>query len=533
MGSPYHVTSFERPLVPLRQDRHGESAPLNGRIGGVFALGNEGRPVLVSFATLPNVGGGLIGVFVGPENQVLQGPAVAHYRWQQFHLLAGLAIGLSGLMALLVWVIRRQDRQTLWFGLCCLTWALRAQVLQVFSIPINALAFEQLNPLMMVLAATLIGASTLWSLSAMTRGKSMFLLLVSSVASLGYLVSIIVPTLALPYRTLSFATSFAMLCWMVWLLGSRLAQLPSVHAFWLSLGYSAVMIGASHDLAMIVGLLAPGWWTLLTPGFAVLLLCHLISGGLYLLENLHRAERANEALEHTIQTKTAQLEASYAQLRGSEREAARTQEREHLLREMHDGLGAQLMTALRGVERGAMPREQILQALQDSLDDLRLLMDSTDMGRELTGALVTWRSRWSPRLTALGLTMHWQLDEALESVAIPPDTVLQVMRILQEAAVNTVKHSQATAVRVSAVWVSGSDSLTGGEFQLTVQDNGVGLPPDNMPTHSGGTVRSGARGLVNMATRARKIRAELQVIARTTPERGTQVQLRLPIRLAS
>jgi signal transduction histidine kinase len=190
--------------------------------------------------------------------------------------------------------------------------------------------------------------------------------------------------------------------------------------------------------------------------------------------------------------------------------------REQLMRDMHDGLGAQLMSALRGVERGAMPREQVLQALQDSLDDLRLLMDSTDMGRELTGALAAWRSRWSPRLESLGIAMAWEVDHALDTLPLPPDTVLQIMRIVQEATVNTVKHAQAQHMILRAVLAQSPNQRT---LLIEIQDDGVGLFAQ--------AKRPGARGLLNMVSRAQQTGAQLSVTELSTPLHGTRVTLRL------
>jgi signal transduction histidine kinase len=66
-------------------------------------------------------------------------------------------------------------------------------------------------------------------------------------------------------------------------------------------------------------------------------------------------------------------------------------------------------------------------------------------------------------------------------LVLPPQLGLQdvglhsvVVRIVQEALANVCKHAQATMVLVSLS--AGSDVLT-----VTVQDNGVGIPPSRLP----------------------------------------------------
>ena len=235
--------------------------------------------------------------------------------------------------------------------------------------------------------------------------------------------------------------------------------------------------------------------------------------------------------------KNAALQASYAAVREAElqteRRQARTQERERLNREMHDGLGAQLITALRGVERGALSKDQVADALQQGLDELRLLMDASDLGRSLHGALLAWRNRWEDRLLAVGIVLEWQLDAALEHVELGSDTTLQIMRVLQEATTNVVKHADASVLHVSA-------SRQNDALVLEIADNGRGLPaplanvsnwvpgltPEPTP-QPGNSVYGKGRGLRNMRQRCDQMGATLQVTALTGPQRGTCVLLTL------
>lgn len=220
--------------------------------------------------------------------------------------------------------------------------------------------------------------------------------------------------------------------------------------------------------------------------------------------------------------KSTELEQSYHQLRRTELAGAlsnaRLHERERLLRDMHDGLGAHLMTALRGVERAALNRDQIAQSLQDGIDELRMLMDSADMGSDLSAALAAWRSRWDNRLGAVGVQLHWHVDEAIEGVSLDSDTLLQLMRILQEAATNVVKHSGARNLDLQSRLLRepGRTTLT-----ILARDDGRGLPAQS-------TQRS-QRGLNNMAHRAAQIHAGLDIANRSDGVRGCEVRVTLQL----
>lgn len=515
VGAPYTITSEAHPLQPVRADAWAPGQAYNGRIGGVFALPVRAQTVQVSLVTLPNVSGGLIEVVSGPQTLVLGGPAIPHERWQQFFQFAATAIGLAGLISLLIWTVRRGEIQLFWFGTLCVLWWARGHLLQLFAIPWNPYVFEQLNPFAIWATSLLVATSTFATLHCL-RGKRVAVLVLQAVGLVGGLAaSLALPSLAGQYRTLSFAFGFVTLIWLVVELIGQRRNLQGAHTAWLATGFLAVLVGASHDLLMILGVFQPGWWSLLTPGFTVMLFCHLVAVGLYLLNALKQAENSKAELERAVSVKSIELEQSYNLLRASERASARAQERARFNREIHDGVGAQLITALRGVERGAMSKEQVAQTLQEGLDELRLLMDAADLGRSLHRALAAWRNRWDARLQAIGLDLHWEVSHDLEQLELGSNATLQVMRVLQEAVTNSVKHAVAQNVTVRA-WL---DEAVERALVLDIADNGRGL--EATPSGTGG------RGLRHMAQRAETLGGTLTVTNASTG--GVLVRLRLPL----
>jgi signal transduction histidine kinase len=387
---------------------------------------------------------------------------------------------------------------------------------QLFTISFSPLTYESFNPWAIFLTCAGTSASAFYSLGVMSARRGWFMGILAGLVSAGFVLSNLLEAGGFLMRGIAFLSSFLLIFVVVGLMFMRRRQNnKSASIPLILLGYAVLLACALHDIGMVIGYVSPDHWSLNSLGFTAMLLAYTLSGSQYLVRSLNRAEQSNQELEGAIAAKSAQLETSFTLLRESERHTARTQEREHLLREMHDGLGAQLMTAMRGVERGTLAREQVLQALQDSLDDLRLLMDSTDMGRQLQGALATWRHRWNPRLDALGLQLAWHVDDDLDSALLSPDAVLQVMRILQEATVNVVKHAQAQQIQIHAGWVSADRA----GLRLTVTDDGLGHPAKSADSPTG-------RGLQNMAARAKLIGGSL--IVEATPSGGTVVQLTLP-----
>ena len=229
-----------------------------------------------------------------------------------------------------------------------------------------------------------------------------------------------------------------------------------------------------------------------------------------------RIRLLNRELEQRVRERTAQLEHTHARMRALERSAAIAEERDRLMRDMHDGVGSQLMTTLDAVERGHLDPTGVGALLRECIDDLRLVIDSLEpSGQSLQIALANLRYRLEPRLQAAGMTLGWEVDDT--PVAPAPGQVLQIMRIVQEALANALRHARASELRLRL-------QVHGGALCIEVSDNGRGLslpanpPPGAAPPHA-------QRGLRNMRLRAHHLGGELRVHA---TEQGTQVELRVP-----
>jgi signal transduction histidine kinase len=230
---------------------------------------------------------------------------------------------------------------------------------------------------------------------------------------------------------------------------------------------------------------------------------------------LGEAETARAELETRVREREQLLKRNYERLRESERMQAQASERARIMQDMHDGLGSQLLSSLMLVERGALGQEQIAQLLRESIDDMRLAIDamaSEDAG--LLSALGNLRFRMEPRLRAAGIELAWDARGLPEEIDTNPDAVLPILRIVQEALTNALKHSRARQLQVVLALDHGGDAQW---LTIRVTDNGRGITEE----------RIGGRGLLNMRSRAQRIGAQLKL--ETVPGAGTMVMLRYRI----
>ena len=274
----------------------------------------------------------------------------------------------------------------------------------------------------------------------------------------------------------------------------------------------ALEIGfAAHDIAFFAGLIPFESIFLMPYGAAF---GSLISGGVLVnrfVRHLNDYEALNVELESRVMQKHAELKANYQRMQVLERESAIVEERQRIMRDMHDGLGSQLISTLSLVEHGDLDRGRVVAILRECLDDLRLTVDSLESAEnDLLTVLGNFRYRLEPRLRAQHIQLDWRVSDLPKLACLTPRNVLHILRVLQEAFTNIVKHAHAHSVRVE----TGVDEQH--DVFMRVCDDGIGMV-DSAARHG--------HGLANMRRRIEAIGGRFDI---STSGGGTTVSVMLP-----
>ena len=175
---------------------------------------------------------------------------------------------------------------------------------------------------------------------------------------------------------------------------------------------------------------------------------------------------------------------------------SRVEERNRLLEDIHDGFGSQLISARLMIEHEELSQSQTVELLGDCLGDLRLVVDllSGD-DNDLATILINYRHRLSYRMSNMPAKLIWAINLD-SSPMVSERTALQILRIVQEAITNALKHANP-----NSIWITIS-CLKNETLTISICDDGIGLPEPLKKN----------RGLINMEKRAKDIGATLEVL---------------------
>jgi signal transduction histidine kinase len=272
-----------------------------------------------------------------------------------------------------------------------------------------------------------------------------------------------------------------------------------------------VLIGA-HDLAVLAGWAWPEHFFLMPFATLAVMLSFLHAVQRRYVGAVEQVQAENSQLQEDLDEQVSVLQAQNAQLREAERQQALLLERQRIMADMHDGLGSSLLSALVAMEQGSMSHEQCVQVLRECVDDLRLVIDSLEpVGHDLVSLLATMRYRLGKRLQMGGLKLEWDVQDLPPLAWLEPPDALHVLRLMQEALNNVLKHASASRVRMVT-------RHHGSYVEIRVEDDGAGFDLQ--------TIQHG-RGLKSQIKRAQRLGGKLRIDS--SPGMGTRLSLRLPV----
>ena len=246
---------------------------------------------------------------------------------------------------------------------------------------------------------------------------------------------------------------------------------------------------------------------------------------------------AKNELEQRVRERTHALETALHQVRdlAARTDAVREEERTRIAREVHDELGSLLVALKMDVnwmdkrlseqarrrpedaegmrERMRCKCQNMSQLIERAVDNVGRII--TDLRPSILDHQGLWAAlEWQAQefVASAELSLDWRVD--VDDAPEPPEALaIAVFRIFQEMLSNVGRHARA---RRLAVHIRHHDGL----LQLSVQDDGVGAPPQAFEA-------ADAYGVMGMRERARHFGGDIRI--HSSPGCGTHMELSIAL----
>lgn len=285
--------------------------------------------------------------------------------------------------------------------------------------------------------------------------------------------------------------------------------------------FAAVLVTTAIGFAALLRELATQWnWVEVRPvsvaEWVLPALLVYIGARLFLMyakamrETIADRNRLSEQLRRTaeeIESRVEQLTAQRVeQLTALRVEQFTVLERRRIASDLHDDLGAKLLTIVHTSDGARVP-----QLAREALDEMRLAVRGL-AGKpvQLENALADWRAEIMARLEQAGINAFWSHPEAGLSQTLSSRVFMQVTRILREAVSNVIGHSAASSCEIRC-------RVSATSLRILVRDDGRGLSAD---------LRHGL-GMTTMKRRAKQV--DGQCLVESRPGAGVVISLTVPL----
>ena len=450
---------------------------------------------------------------IGPET-LLRAEYERAYFWRiTLNQIATLLITAVSLLMLSLWLRRRKDMAYGYLALSAMVWSLQSSNLFVLQPPVATAQWEIFVNASFQIFSALLLLSMLRFVGLHWRPLNLALGLSCVVSPLA--MACVAPHHFLQLTAMAHMFTLAATLVVLGMLTWSAVRRANTDARLLLVVLCAIVLFALHD------------WLLHSKHILPEMLLRWVPGDLYLLQYsapfiflaigwimtvrfvrvLNEFEALSQELDQRVQAKSAQLEASFARLKQLERERAAQEERERIHSDLHDDVGAKLLTL---VYRASTPEHADL--ARAALQELRDVVSSPIAhDQALEHALGDWRSECEQRLGSADMGLEWEQDVQVEQLRLGPQQGINLGRILREAISNAIRHAHASKVQVQL-------RLEGTVLHLHIIDNGNATAQV--------LLRQG-RGTRNMQARAQAMGGQFERSAGTPT--GCHVHVSLPL----
>lgn len=398
----------------------------------------------------------------GVMSPVILGTAKSLQPWYSISLFVQITLVKLSLMALLfigslslfVWLRTRQSQWWL-MSIMSAAWALPLLYIVVPVLPVG-----EFTALRVIHWGVVTGATSLLAFTAVfhLHSRDPRLRLLGLIPLLhGVLISLVPDRLVV-----DIGNGGQLLCQLLFVvLVVKLLRAPqrlTGQTLSIAIGLIVMLLAALHDVTLIAGSSPERWrWDtpvsyITQPIMLIILAWHGIRAFLSAAVSL---ARVNAQLQERVAASERRIRQVYADQEKLEREIRIDAERELVYRDLHDDLGARLLSLVYQSAKG--PAQDLARtALQDLRDIVSRVMATE---QSFAAVLADCMSEQLTRANALQKSLDWDLDAALDDIPCDSRQMLGVRLLLRELVGSCLRSPGLRALQADCEWDSAAVSL--------------------------------------------------------------------------
>jgi len=378
--------------------------------------------------------------------------AASHFVQITLVKISLMALLFIGCLSLFLWWRTRQLQWSL-LGAMSGAWALPLLYIVLPVLPVG-----EFTALRVIHWGVVVGATALLAFTALfhlhSRSRALRALLL--IPLLHGLLLVVVPDA----RVVDIGNAGQLLCQILFVgLVVKLLRLPRTRErLAVVSGLIVMLLAALHDVTLIAASSPERWrWDtplsyITQPLMLIILAWHGIRAFLQAAASL---AQLNAQLRQRLAQSEQRIRQVYADQEALEREIRLEAERELVYRDLHDDLGARLLSLVYQSRKGAA-QDLARTALQDLRDIVSRVLASR---QPLAAVLADCMAEHLARAEALGKSLDWDLAPALDEVPCDSARMLALRLLLRELLGSALRQNGLSALQADCAWRADSAQL--------------------------------------------------------------------------
>lgn len=419
----------------------------------------QNNKVIIRVVTYANEFGQLGQVLLGERNIINKLYQKSLFNNVNIHIFSGLLAAVYFFLMALVWY-KRKDPVFFWGALVCGSWSISSLNLYVIDPIFSELIWEKLMQISMgwipLLFFFFIRRLNGRQYSFKFEGIILTIIIIINLALLSssethlFFISKNFHLFSMFWGILSIV--FIFYSWIKYRQSSQLAMV---------IAFTLIAMSGCHDILVQNKIIESGeafWLDYSVP--IILLMIGYLMVTRFLIA-VKSSEKLNHELESRVNKAHKKIEANYEKILTLETEQASSNERERIYRNLHDDMGAKLLSLVYQAES-----DETGQLARDAMKDLRAIVSKKPKKKHLlTETLEKWHQESITRCEEAHFNFAWEQSELPSNYLLNSEDYQNIQRLQSEAISNVLKHSSGNKIIISIKQRFNC-------LQITVFDNG-------------------------------------------------------------